>query len=78
MVVEAGTPHCNRQGVGDVGYYAAAHAAFAGHADAEREVARLVVEPAGEHDGSEALCPAHAEDAFAVGGVDASVGEKHK
>ena len=78
VAVELGAPDGNGEVAGDVGRYAAAYAALAGEAGAEGEVARLVVEAAGEHEGSEAFGLADGQDLPAVEGVHATVAQEEE
>ena len=78
VAVELGTPDGDGEVAGDVGRDAAADAALAGEADAEGEVARLVVEAAGEHQGTEALGLADGQNPPAVKGVHAAVAQEEE
>ena len=78
VAVEFGAPDGDSEVAGDVGRDAAAYAALAGEAGAEGKVARLVVEAAGEHEGTEALGLADGLDLFAVEGVHAAVAQKEE
>ena len=78
VAVELGAPDGNGEVAGYVGRDAAAYAALAGEAGAEGEVARLVVEAAGEHEGSEAFGLADGQDLPAVEGVHATVAQEEE
>ena len=73
VTVEFGAPDCDGEVAGDVGRYAAAHTALAWETGAEGEVTRLVVEAAGEHQGTETLGLTDTEHLLAAEGIHTPV-----
>lgn len=76
VLIEFRAPDSYREFAGEICYDSATDAAFAGKADAEGKIARLVVETACSHERAEAFGFAFGEYALAVGGINALVGEE--